>query len=454
MTSSWIPHKYIPLTAADREHMLRTIGIRSVEDLFADIPQSVRLLRALDLPPVPSDPELLRELRELSERRGDAGRLACFLGAGAYDHFIPSVVWHLAGRSEFYTAYTPYQAEIMQGELQAAYEYQSLLCALTGMEVANASMYDGASATAEAAVMARDLTHRYEIVLSTALHPEYRQVIRTYTRHLEVEVRDLPHHQGATPVEMARDLLSERTAALIVQHPNFFGRLEEVRGLAEAAHHVGALLVVAAADPVAYALLKPPGGLDADIVAGEGQPLGNHLSFGGPYLGMLATRQAFVRRMPGRLVGRTVDSQGRRGFVLTLQTREQHIRRERATSNICTNEALNALAAAIYMAALGRHGLRQVAEVCARKAHYARTRLAQIRGFTPAFEGPSFHEFVLRCPQDPGEINRRLLDAGILGGLPLGRFYPDLEDAWLLCVTENRTRAEIDRLAETLEAMG
>jgi len=454
MTSSWTPHKYIPLTDSDRGHMLRVLGVHSVEDLFADIPQSVRLLRALDLPPAPSDAELLRELHELSARNGDADRLVCFLGAGAYDHFVPSVVWHLAGRSEFYTAYTPYQAEIMQGELQAAYEYQSLLCALTGMEVANASMYDGASATAEAAVMARDLTHRDEIVLSTALHPEYRQVTRTYTRHLGVEVRDLPHRDGITPVAIARDLLSDRTAALIVQHPNFLGGLEEVSRLAEAAHQVGALLVVAVADPVAYALLKPPGDLGVDIVAGEGQPLGNQLNFGGPYLGILATRQAYVRRMPGRLVGRTVDTQGRRGFVLTLQTREQHIRRERATSNICTNEALNALAAAIYMAALGPRGLRQVAEVCVRKAHYARTRLTQIRGYSLAFEGPTFHEFALRCPRDPEEINRRLLAAGILGGLPLGRFYPDLKDAWLVCVTENRTRAEIDRLGETLEAMG
>jgi glycine dehydrogenase subunit 1 len=451
--TSWIAHKYIPLTEADREHMLRTIGVPSVEDLFSDVPRSVRLLRALDLPPVPSDAELLGELRALSERNGDSDRFACFLGAGAYDHFIPSIVWHLAGRSEFYTAYTPYQAEIMQGELQAAYEYQSLLCELTGMEVANASMYDGASATAEAAVMARDLTHRDEIVVSSAVHPEYRQVVRTYTRHLGVEVRDFPHQRGRTPVELARDLISERTAALIVQQPNFFGGLEEVGRLAEAAHAVGALLVVAAADPVAYALLKPPGEWGADIVAGEGQPLGNQLSFGGPYLGMLATRQAFVRRMPGRLVGRTVDTQGRRGFVLTLQTREQHIRRERATSNICTNEALNALAAAIYMAALGQGGLRQVAEVCARKAHYARGRLAQISGYTPAFEGPTFHEFVLRCPRDPEEINRRLLDAGIVGGLALGRYYPDLGDGWLLCVTENRTRKEIDRLAQSLEAM-
>ncbi len=453
MTTAWVPHKYIPLTPQDREEMLRAIGIAAVDDLFADIPRSVRLLRDLNLRPAPSDAELLRELREMSEQNGDADRYACFLGAGAYDHFIPSVVSHLAGRAEFYTAYTPYQAEMMQGELQAAYEYQSMLCALTGMDVANASMYDGASATAEAAVMARDLTHRDQILLSAAVHPEYRQVVRTYTRHRGIDVVDIPPRLGATRVDLVRDFLSERTAALVVQHPNFFGGVEDVQALSEAAHAIGALSIVAVADPIAYALLKPPGRLDADIVAGEGQPLGNPLNYGGPYLGMLATRQAFVRRMPGRLVGRTVDMQGRRGFVLTLQTREQHIRREKATSNICTNEALNALAAAIYMAALGPRGMRQVAEVCVRKAHYARALLGRIRGFRVAFPGPSFHEFVLRCPLPPEEINHRLLDRGILGGLPLGRFYPELADGWLVCVTESRTRQDIDRLASALEEM-
>ncbi len=433
--------------------MLRVIGVEGVDDLFRDIPQSVRLLRDLNLPPAPSDAELLRELRAMSLDNADADRFLCFLGAGAYDHFIPSVVWHLAGRAEFYTAYTPYQAEMMQGELQATYEYQSMLCALTGMDVANASMYDGASATAEATVMARDLTRRDEIVVSTAVHPEYRQVIRTYTRHLGMRVVDLPYRDGMTPLDAVSDAVSERTAALVVQHPNFFGTLEQVQDLARVAHAAGALLIVSVADPIAYGLLRPPGELGADIVAGEGQPLGNPLNFGGPYLGMLATRQAFVRRMPGRLVGRTVDTQGRRGFVLTLQTREQHIRRERATSNICTNEALNALAAAIYMAALGRRGIRQVAEVCVRKADYARRRIGRIRGFEVAFPAPAFHEFVVRCPLPPEEINRRLLAHQILGGLPLGRFYPELGDGWLVCVTESRTREDIDRLATVLEEM-
>jgi len=451
--TAWVPHRYLPLTPEDREHMLRAVGAEMVEDLFRDIPRSVRLLRDLNLPPAPSDAELLRELRAMSQDNGDADRYLCFLGAGAYDHFIPSVVWHLAGRAEFYTAYTPYQAEMMQGALQATYEYQSMLCALTGMDVANASMYDGASATAEATVMARDLTRRDEILVSTAVHPEYRQVIRTYTRHLGMRVVDLPYRDGLTPLDAVSDALSAQTAALVVQHPNFFGALEQVQDLARLAHAVGALLIVSVADPVAYGLLNPPGVLGADIVAGEGQPLGNPLNFGGPYLGMLATRQAFVRRMPGRLVGRTVDTQGRRGFVLTLQTREQHIRRERATSNICTNEALNALAAAIYMAALGKKGMRQVAEACVRKAHYARRRIGGIRGFEVAFPVPTFHEFVVRCPLPPEEINRRLLAKEILGGLPLGRFYPELGDGWLVCVTESRTREDIDRLAAALEEL-
>lgn len=447
---AWTPHKYLPLTEDDRARMLETIGVSSTEALFAVIPEEVRLGRALDLPPPRSDAAILRDLGSLSAQNWDADRFVCFLGAGAYDHFIPSVVWHLAGRSEFATAYTPYQAEMMQGELQATYEYQSLLCELMGMEVANASMYDGASAAAEAVVMARDLTRRDRVIVSTALHPEYRQVARTYTRHRGIVVTDLAHTDGIIPVAAAREALTEGTAALVVQHPNFFGRLEDVAGLAEAAHAAGALLIVAVADPTAFGLLRPPGALGADIVAGEGQPLGNSLSYGGPYLGMLATRQQYLRRMPGRLAGATVDTRGRRAFVLTLQTREQHIRRERATSNICTNEALNALAAAIYMAALGKQGLRRVAEASARKAHYARERIARLRGFRILFQGPSFHEFAVECPVPPDEINRLLGDHGMLGGLPLGDFYADLPHGWLLCVTESRTRDEIDRLINVL----
>ncbi len=443
--------KYIPTTPAERDQMLRTVGVRSVEDLFDDIPEEVRLTRPLALPPAMADPDLLAHMRRLAERNTDCDRLACFLGAGAYDHFVPSTVPHLALKPEFLTAYTPYQAEIMQGELQAIYEYQSMMCELTGMDVANASMYDGASATGEAASMAADLTKRGEVLVSAALHPEYRQVLRTYTSHLPITVRDVPAAAGVTSLEAARRAITDGTAALVIQSPNFFGCIEDGEAIARAAHDRGALLVVAISEPVSLGLLRPPGDYGADIVTGEGQALGNALNFGGPYLGMIATRDAFVRRLPGRLVGRTVDTEGRPGYVLTLQTREQHIRRARATSNICTNEALNALIAAVHLATLGRQGIRHMAELCARKAHYARTAIARVPGYRLAYEAPTFNEFVVRCPAPPEEINRRLLEHGILGGLPLGRFYPDLADCWLVCVTERRTREEIDRLVGLLE---
>ncbi len=446
-------HKYIPATDAEREEMLRAVGVASVEDLFADVPPPVRLRRPLDLPPPLSDPELVSAVRALAEDTLHADRVACFLGAGAYDHYVPSVVWHLAGRAEFLTAYTPYQAEIMQGALQAAYEYQTMLCELTGMDVANASMYDGASATAEAAVMARDLTRRDRVMVSRSVHPEYRQVLRTYTEPLGVEVVEVPWRDGVTDLEAADALLDGRTAAVVVQHPNVFGCLEDGPALAELAHRKGALLVCAVAEPVSLGVLRPPGAWGADIVAGEGQPLGNHLNFGGPFLGMLATRQEFVRRMPGRLVGATVDADGRRGFVLTLQTREQHIRREKATSNICTNEALLALAAAVYMAALGPRGLRAVAELNLQKAAYAREAVGRLPGYRLAFAAPTFNEFVVRTPLPPEEVNRRLLAHRILGGAPLGRWYPELPNGWLVCVTEQRTRSEIDALVSALEAI-
>jgi glycine dehydrogenase subunit 1 len=445
--------KYIPATPSERTRMLQSIGVRAVDDLFNDIPKELRLRGPLDLPPAMPDPDLLAHARRLAGRNADCDRLISFLGAGAYDHFVPSTVAHLALKPEFLTAYTPYQAEIMQGELQAIFEYQTLMCELTGMDVANASMYDGASALGEAARMAADLTKRTRIVVSTAVHPEYRQVLRTFTSHLRVTVDDLPATGGITDPAAAGAALTDETAALIIQSPNFFGCLENGEALAKAAHDRGALLVVAIADPISLGLVRAPGEYDADIVTGEGQALGNALNFGGPYLGMIATREAFVRRLPGRLVGRTVDTEGRPGYVLTLQTREQHIRRARATSNICTNESLNALVAAVYLSTLGRQGIQHVAELNARKAHYARQRIAALRGYRVAFEAPTFNEFVVQCPVSPEEINRRLLEHQILGGLPLGRFYPDFADGWLLCVTESRTRDEIDQLVGYLEAL-
>ncbi len=441
--------RYIPTTPEEREHMLRVIGVRSVEDLFADVPEAVRLRRSLRLRPALRDPEVVRTLRALADQNGHADRLVCFAGAGAYDHFVPPAVWQLVGRGEFLTAYTPYQAEIMQGELQATYEYQTMVCELLGMEVANASMYDGASALGEAVVMARDLTRRDRVVLSQAVHPEYRQVVRTYTEPLGIRVVEWRHEAGLTPPDPRT--VDGTTAAVVVQHPNFFGCLEDVRAWAELAHEAGALLVVACADPLAFGLLEPPGALGADIVAAEGQPLGNPLNFGGPYLGIVATREQFVRRMPGRLVGATVDRHGRRGFVLTLQTREQHIRREKATSNICTNEALNALAAAVYLSLLGPQGVRQVAELCVRKAHYLKSRIAQLPGFQLAFPTPTFHEFVVRTPRSGEALVRALAREGFLGGVPLGRFYRGFRDALLVCVTENRTREEMDGFVAALE---
>jgi glycine dehydrogenase subunit 1 len=446
--------KYIPATTAERERMLRSVGARRVEDLFADIPSEVRLRRPLDLPPAMADPDLLAHMRTIAAHNVDCDRLACFLGAGAYDHFVPSTVPHLALKPEFLTAYTPYQAELMQGELQAIYEYQTMMCELLAMDIANASMYDGASATGEAAAMAADITKRREVLISTALHPEYRQVLRTYTSHLPITVRELEAAEnGVTSPGAVREAVSGETAAVIVQSPNFFGCVEDGAALAAAAHERGALLVVAIAEPISLGLLKPPGEYGADIVTGEGQPLGNALNYGGPYLGIMATREAFVRRMPGRLVGRTVDTAGRPGYVLTLQTREQHIRRAKATSNICTNEALNALIAAVYLATLGRRGIRDVAELNARKAHYARERIAQVPGYSLPFQAPVFNEFVVRCPVPPAEVNKRLLEHGILGGLALGRFYPHLSDCWLLCVTERRSREEIDQLIGLLATL-
>ncbi len=431
--------------------MLRVAGVASLEDLFAEIPATVRLKRPLELPPALPEGELFAHMVRLAERNAHADRLVSFLGAGAYDHEIPSVVWHLAGRAEFVTAYTPYQAEVMQGELQAAYEYQTMLCELTGMDVANASMYDGASALGEAAVMSRDLTGRNRVVVSSAVHPHYREVLRTYTRHLGVEVVEVPYRDGVTPVEEIRAATGPEVAAVIVQSPNVFGCIEQGSAFAQVAHEAGALLIAAVAEPISLGLLRPPGEYGADIVAGEGQPLGNHLNYGGPYLGMLAARQAFVRRMPGRLVGMTTDRDGRRGFVLTLQTREQHIRREKATSNICTNEALNALGAAVYMAALGPDGMRRVAEVNARRAHYAIEQLTALPGISRAFAAPVFNEFVVRTPLPPEQLNARLSEKGFLGGLALGAWYPELPDGWLVCVTEARTRGQIDAFVEAVK---
>ena len=440
---------YVPHTDADRKAMLAEIGVSSIEELFADVPEEVRFPE-LKLPKPLSEPEILKELRAMSERNADLDHYACFLGAGAYNHFVPSVVGHVIGRSEFYTAYTPYQPELSQGTLQTIFEYQTMICALTGMEVANASHYDGATALAEAALVAVRISRgkRKKVIISPAVHPEYRQTLRTYTRGTDILVagdEDLTRE-----LDDLKAMLDEDTACLIVQNPNFFGQLEEVDGLADAVHEAGALLIVAV-DPISLGLFRPPGEYGADIVVGEGQSLGNAISFGGPYLGIFACLDKYKRRMPGRLVGETVDVEGKRGYVLTLTPREQHIRREKATSNICTNEALCALAAGAYLAAMGKTGLCKVAELCYHKAHYAAQRIAAIPGFELRDDKPFFKEFVVRCPKPPADINRQLLQRKIIGGYELGKAYPHLADCMLFCVTEMNTREEIDRLVEALQ---
>jgi glycine dehydrogenase subunit 1 len=441
---------YVSATPADRQRMLDAIGAKSVDDLFADLPPRTGRL-ALNIPTALSEIEMSRLLRELADRNVDLNRHPSFLGAGAYNHYIPSVVNHIIGRSEFYTSYTPYQPEVSQGTLQTIYEFQSLICALTGMEIANASMYDGASALAEAVIMAANVTDRGTILLAPSVHPDYRRVMRTYVQGLDFSVvSGTIGRDGAIDPELLRSHLTDDVACIVVQFPNFFGYLEDVEALAKLAHEVGALLVVDV-NPIALGLLTPPGDFGADIVVGEGQPLGIAPSFGGPYLGLFATRERFIRHLPGRIVGATTDTKGQRGYVLTFQTREQHIRREKATSNICSNEALCALASTVYLAYVGRQGLHDVASLCLQNAHYLAERILRIPGFTPAFNGSFFNEFAVRCPVSTAMLNARLSEAGIIGGYDLGRDYPDFEDAVLLCATEMNRKEDIDRLAQIFE---
>jgi glycine dehydrogenase subunit 1 len=458
---------YVPHSDADRQAMLAEIGVESVEELFVDVPEAVRYPE-VKLPRPLSEIEILAELQAMSERNADLNHYACFLGAGAYDHFVPSVVGHVTGRSEFYTAYTPYQAEVSQGTLQTIFEYQSMVCALTGMEVANASHYDGATSMAEAVIMALAVGRgkRNKVVIAPTVHPEYRATVRTYTQGMGLAIvgDEPPHGEGVPPtslllepagagLERLKALVDDDTACVIVQTPDFFGQLESpaaLQSLADAVHQAKALFIVSA-DPISLGLFKPPGEYGADVVVGEGQALGNHPNFGGPYLGYFACKQKYARKMAGRLIGQTVDTKGQRGFVMTLATREQHIRRERATSNICTNEALVALAAGVYLAALGKCGLRTVAELCYHKAHYAARQIGALEGFDVIGERPFFKEFVVRCPMPVAELNRHLLeDWCIVGGYDLGRDYPGMENYMLLCVTEMNTQEEIDRLVKAL----
>lgn len=446
-------HRYLPMTEQDQAEMLAAIGVNSVEDLFADIPQQVRYEGVLPMSEALSEPALLKHMRKLADANADFDRYACFLGAGIYDHHIPVVIHHIISRSEFYTAYTPYQPEISQGELQAVFEFQSYICELTGMKVANASMYDGATALAEAAALASGAVKRKRIVVSRAVHPEARDILRTYAHGLGLEVVEVGVRGGVTDPEALKASVNDETAAVLLQTPNFFGCLEDLRAVEPIIHEKKGLLV-ASVNPLSLGLLEAPGKLGADIVVGDAQPLGIPASLGGPTCGFFAVTEALMRRIPGRIVGQTVDKDGRRGFVLTLQAREQHIRREKATSNICSNQALLALCASVYLSVMGKRGLVEAAELNVRKAHYAAGRIAASGKLSLAFADPFFNEFVVKLPEgtDIAALNARLLKAGYIGGYDLGAAYPELAGHMLLAVTERRTKEEIDGLISEMEA--
>jgi glycine dehydrogenase subunit 1 len=433
--------------------MLRSVGLESPEELFSTIPADILLKDLLGVPDALSEIELLARFESLAAQNAAAQRPS-FLGAGAYSHYSPTIIDSLIQRSEFFTAYTPYQPEVSQGTLQAIFEFQTLVCQLTGMEVANASMYDGSTGLAEAVLMAERVTRRNKVIVSPALHPEYLHVAETYVAHAGIELQqgDFDEQTGLSSFDAAT--FDEQTAALVVQSPNFFGCVEDLSALAERAHRAGALLVVCVTEAISLGLLRSPGACGADIVVAEGQSFGVPLSFGGPYVGLFATREKYARQIPGRLVGVAYDKEGRRGFVLTLATREQHIRREKATSNICTNEGLIALAATIYLETMGRRGLQEVATQCAQKAAYAARRISEIEGFSLPYSAPRFNEFVVRAPVEASGLLERIADAhNITGGLPLSRYFPARANDFLVCVTETNPRSEIDALVAALKSV-
>ena len=446
--------RYIPNSPEERTEMLEAIGLKSAEQLFDSIPPELRLQRPLNTPAALSEIELLDKFERLGQQNA-AARRASFLGAGAYSHYIPTIVDHIISRSEFFTAYTPYQPEISQGTLQTIFEFQTLVCQLTGMEVANASMYDGSTALAEAVLMAERVTRRSKVISSAAVHPQYLEVVKTYVQHagIDLELADFDEKTGLSGPSLA-EAVDDQTAAVVVQSPNFFGCVEDLTALADAAHAKGALLVVAITEAMSLGLLKSPGACGADIVVAEGQSFGVPLSFGGPYVGLFASRDKYARQIPGRLVGEAFDKKGRRGFVLTLATREQHIRREKATSNICTNEGLIALAATVYLETMGRRGIQEAAHQCLQKAAYAARRIKSVNGFSIPFTGPYFNEFVVRAPGNAVELLSRVAkERGIEGGIALSRFLPDRDKDFLVCVTETNTREQIDALVAALSEL-
>jgi glycine dehydrogenase subunit 1 len=447
--------RYIPHTEQDIRQMLAEIGVQDIDALFKSIPDSLRLGDTLlGLPKALSECELTGYLKRLQKNNATVEDYSTFLGAGAYHHFSPVLIDHLISRGEFSTSYTPYQPEVSQGTLQAIYEFQTMVCLLTGMEIANASMYDGASALAEAVVMSNRVNRRMEFLVSQGVHPEYRKVTETYTRGSNFSLKEIPlDEKGKTDLSAIIENLTGNTSAVVLQSPNFFGTVEEYATLKEKLAENGTLLIVVVAEALSLGILQAPGTHGADIVVGEGQSLGLPVSFGGPYVGFFATREKFLRQMPGRLAGETLDQNGKRAYVLTLSTREQHIRRERATSNICTNQGLCALAATIFMSTLGKQGFRELAVLNLRKADYLKNRLSHVPNFKIRFTADTFNEFVLECPRPVEEILNALKQEHIIGGYALGLYYPELKNCLLICVTELNSREEMDRLAEKLEAI-
>lgn len=444
---------YIPHTPEDQQNMLSASGAGSLEDLLKTIPENLRLTEPLSVGGPLVEAELTRHLEALAARNAGPDRLVSFLGGGAYDHYVPAAVDFLSSRSEFYTAYTPYQPEVAQGTLQIIYEFQSLICRLTGMDVANASLYDCSSAVAEAALVALAATRHPQVIISGSVHPRYRDVLHTYTQGRDIVIDTVAEIDGRSDVKTITKLIHERTACVIMQSPNFFGQLEDLSAIERAVHEAGGLLIHVFY-PLALGLCRTPGELGADLAVGEGQPLGNPPSFGGPLLGLLAARKKFVRRIPGRIVGRTVDKQGHPGYVMTLQTREQHIRRDKATSNICTAQALLATRATMYLSLLGRRGFRALAEVCTRRAHYLAEKITALDGFALKYPGPFFNEFVLSCPAPAALIIEAMSEQGIAPGIDLSRFCSACEHDLLVCVTEKHSPAQLDRYVEILGELG
>ncbi len=440
---------YLANSDGMRQQMLKAVGLAHVDELFRTVPEHLRYKGHLDIPPAITELELSQHVSTLADRNRPAGNLIHFMGAGAYDHYIPSAIDPLASRGEYLTSYTPYQAEASQGTLQVMYEYQTLIAELTGMEIANASLYDGTSAAAEAALMAANITRRSKVLVSQSVHPEIIECLKTYLVNTHLELVPVPYREGRSDLPIIAGLLDDQTACVITQSPNFFGIVEETQKLVDMVHAAGALSVVHV-DPISLGLLEAPGDYDADIAIGEGQSLGIPMQMGGPYLGFMATRRKWVRQLPGRLCARTTDRNGNEAYCLTLQTREQHIRREKATSNICTNEGLMMVRAMLYLSLLGAEGLREVATLCASKARYLADELGKLPGFKLRYEGPFFKEFVLECEAPADRVLARLEKSGIIGGIPLLRFYPQMENRILVAVTEKRTRAELDMYVQAL----